>query len=109
MNTLNSMIGDIEAEITGKSSSSKHNKMHLRLQQRSARKCVTIFEGIHADLNIKDILKEMRKKFSCGGAKKVDEDGNNVIILFGDQRRNIIDYLVNKNIADADDFVMHGY
>jgi translation initiation factor 1 len=108
MNPFNSMIGDIEAELTGKGSSKQ--KMHLRLQQRNGKKCVTIFQHLSPELDPKSLAKEMKKKFSCGGSIQKDDEDHPVLVLFGDQRQNIIEYLTKvKNVAEPDDFVIHGY
>lgn len=83
-------------------------KLHLRLQQRTTRKCVTTLEGINEEHDWKKIVRSMKKKFSCGGAIKRDNDDKPVLTLFGDQRENIIDYLVDTSNMNRTDFIIHG-
>lgn len=109
LNFGNSFTNGLEDELLGKKNS-KYDKMHLRLQQRSAKKCITILEGANQDFDLKGILRGMKKKFSCGGAIKRDADGEAILTLTGDQRESIVDFLVNdKKVASKEDFVVHGY
>lgn len=102
----NNFLNNIEDEITGKN---KKVKMHLRLQQRNGRKCVTILEGIFPDLDAKKILQKMKGQFACGGCVKKDDNENPVLTLTGDQRKEIIGYFLKKKYAEKSDFVVHGY
>uniref|UniRef100_A0A6C0EMN3 SUI1 domain-containing protein n=1 Tax=viral metagenome TaxID=1070528 RepID=A0A6C0EMN3_9ZZZZ len=105
---MNSIINDIEAEITGRNAQ-KQQKMHVRIQQRTGRKNITILQGISLELDIKNILKDMKKQFSCGGSVQRDENDLPVVVLFGDQRQNILSYFITHDLATRDDFVLHGY
>lgn len=80
-------------------------KYHVRIQQRNGRKCITILEGLEEDLDAKRICKSMRKTFNCNG--NVTED--DIIQLQGDQRENIKKWLLEQQVAEADQIILHGF
>jgi hypothetical protein len=49
-------------------------QVHVRVQQRSGRKCVTTVQGLADDLDIKRICKAFKKNFSCNGAVVKDDE-----------------------------------
>jgi translation initiation factor 1 len=88
---------------------SSSDKVHVRVQQRSGRKCITTVAGLADDLDIKRICKAFKKNFSCNGAVQKDEESGEVIQLSGDQRTNVKDFLVDQEICHADTIVLHGF
>ena len=64
-----------------------NTKVHVRVQQRNGRKCITTIQGLADDLDIKRICKAFKKNFSCNGAVTKDEEMGEVIQLSGDQAR----------------------
>ena len=84
-------------------------KVHVRVQQRSGRKCITTVAGLADDLDIKRICKAFKKNFSCNGAVQKDEDLGEVIQLSGDQRTNVKSFLVDQEICLSDSVVLHGF
>mmetsp|Transcript_28451 Transcript_28451/g.65090 ORF Transcript_28451/g.65090 Transcript_28451/m.65090 type:complete len:123 (-) Transcript_28451:217-585(-) len=84
------------------------DKIHVRVQQRNGRKCITTVQGLADDLDIKRICKAFKKNFSCNGAVQKDEEGD-VIQLSGDQRTNVRDFLVDQQICLTDSIVLHGF
>lgn len=83
--------------------------MHVRVQQRNGRKCVTTLQGLADDLDTKRILKAFKKNFSCNGAIVKDEELGEIIQLSGDQRTNIRDFLVDQQIVTESQLVLHGF
>ena len=83
------------------------NKVHLRVQQRTTRKYITIVEGL-VNIEYKKVLKKMRKKFSCNGSIEIDDDNNTIFKLQGDQRNNVRDYLITKMKYVKDNIIIHG-
>ena len=65
---------------------STEEKVHVRVQQRNGRKCITTVAGLADDLDIKRICKAFKKNFSCNGAVQNDLEVGEVIQLSGDQR-----------------------
>lgn len=88
----------------------KREKCHIRVQQRNARKYITIIEGLSPDIDLKKVLKCMKKTLSCHGCIKTDKDENQIIQLSGDQRRELVNFLVeNKIVENKADVVIHGF
>lgn len=82
--------------------------VHLRIQKRTVRKSITIVEGLDKSI-CKVVLKEFRKRFNTNGALKVDNDDLYVLQIQGDKRKEISDYLIEKEITDEDHIHIHGY
>ena len=90
-----------------------HAKIHIRIQQRNGRKCITTIQGLESDLDLKRICKAMKRAFNCNGSIGEDEEFGEIVQLQGDQRQNVKEWLVEQDIinrADADDrLVLHGF
>jgi translation initiation factor 1 len=83
--------------------------IHIRIQQRNGRKCLTLIYGIAADLDLKKILKYLKKVYSTNGNVVNDSEHGEVIQLQGDQRRNVYDSLIEWKIAEKEDIRVHGH
>ncbi|KAI8155270.1 Protein translation factor sui1 [Colletotrichum sp. SAR 10_70] len=87
--------------------------IHIRIQQRNGRKTLTTIQGLPKRFDQKKILKVIKKKFACNGTIVEDQDLGEVIQLqasdpfaqsltslfpyqTGDQRKNIHDFLIDK-------------
>lgn len=92
-----------------KAGGTSEEKVHVRVQQRNGRKCITTVAGLADDLDIKRICKAFKKNFSCNGAVQKDEDVGEVIQLSGDQRTNVKDFLVDQEICHSENIVLHGF
>ena len=106
-NVIDNDIGD-DLDPFGSNSIENNNKVHIRIQQRNGKKCITTIQGL-IDIDFKAELKIMKKKCSCNGKYFEDEEFGNIIQLQGDQRFNIKDYLMNKHNYKTDDIIIHGY
>jgi translation initiation factor 1 len=84
-------------------------KVHVRVQQRNGRKCITTVAGLADDLDVKRICKAFKKNFSCNGAVQKDEEVGDVIQLSGDQRTQVKSFLIDQEICHADQLVLHGF
>ena len=78
-------IIDAFEEAGDKGGVSSEEKVHVRVQQRNGRKCITTVAGLADDLDIKRICKAFKKNFSCNGAVQKDLEVGEVIQLSGDQ------------------------
>jgi translation initiation factor 1 len=88
------------------------SKVHIRVQQRNGRKCITSIEGLDDDLDQKRICKHMRRLFNCNGNVVNDEDRGEVIQLQGDQRENVRAFLLEQTVIEPhekDRIVVHGF
>lgn len=86
-----------------------NEKIHLRIQQRNGKKCITIISGLPTDLDQKRVCKHMRKTFCCNGSLDDDEEHGTIIQLQGDQRINVKEWLLfNEIVKDESYIVIHG-
>lgn len=87
-------------------------KIHIRIQDQKARK-LTIIEGLDEDLDQERIAKAMKRVFSCSSKVSKDTAGNDVIILQGDQRLNVKEWLLAQEILTQQEvkerLVLHGF
>lgn len=88
------------------------SKVHIRVQQRNGKKCITSIEGLDEDLDQKRICKHMRKLFNCNGNVISDPERGEIIQLQGDQRDNVRAFLLEQTVLEAhekDRLVIHGF
>ena len=87
-------------------------KLHIRIQKRNGKKCITTIQGFEEDLDVKRICKHMRKHFNCNGNVTSDPEKGEVIQLQGDQRDNVKEWILVQEIIaknEADRIVIHGF
>lgn len=82
--------------------------VHIRIQQRTGKKVVTIIQGLDAKVPRKDLIKKFKTMYACGGHIADDEKFGEVIQLTGDQRYKVRDYLVDNGIVEDDKVEIHG-
>ena len=108
-NSITSIHADAFEDAGDKGGVSSEEKVHVRVQQRNGRKCITTVAGLADDLDVKRICKAFKKNFSCNGAVQKDEEAGEVIQLSGDQRTNVKSFLVDQEICHAESVVLHGF
>ena len=82
--------------------------IHIRLQQRNGRKSLTTIQGLNPNLDFERINKVLKKEFCCNGCVIEDPDLGIIIQLQGDQRNNIIKFLIEEDIALPKMIKTHG-
>jgi len=88
------------------------SKIHIRVQQRNGRKCITTIAGLEDDLDTKRICKAMKAAFNCNGNVVESKEDGDVIQLQGDQRDNSREWLLSMEIIgkeEKDRIVVHGF
>ena len=104
-----SFFPDAFEDAGDKAGGNNEEKVHVRVQQRNGRKCITTVAGLADDLDVKRICKAFKKNFSCNGAVQKDEEVGEVIQLSGDQRTNVKEFLVDQEICHGEQIVLHGF
>mmetsp|Transcript_4299 Transcript_4299/g.4983 ORF Transcript_4299/g.4983 Transcript_4299/m.4983 type:complete len:116 (+) Transcript_4299:207-554(+) len=94
---------------TGSGSQFQVDKVHIRLHQRSRRKCSLTITGLAEDLDLKRICKALKKNFKCNGAVVKDDEYGEVIMLQGDHRQKVVQFLTDQEIVDKELIIVHGY
>ncbi|CAG8259740.1 unnamed protein product [Penicillium salamii] len=97
-------------EDTGETKQSQ-NYIHIRIQQRNGRKTLTTVQGLPKKFDQKKILKVIKKKFACNGTIVTDTEMGEVIQLQGDQRKDVQEFLTDKDglELDAKSIKVHGF
>jgi len=101
-----------EAEDESGETQQAQKYIHIRIQQRNGRKTLTTVEGIPKKFDLKLILKYSKKKFSCNGTVVQDKDCGEVIQVQGDQRKNLQEFLTDKDDGlglDGNTIKVHGF
>lgn len=83
-------------------------KIHLRVMQRNARQRITTMSGLPEEFNLEKIAKILRQTLCCSGSIQENNDGK-YLKFSGDQRYAIADFLVDQEIAEKSQIVIHGY
>mmetsp|Transcript_7518 Transcript_7518/g.6737 ORF Transcript_7518/g.6737 Transcript_7518/m.6737 type:complete len:107 (-) Transcript_7518:53-373(-) len=84
------------------------SKVHVRVQQRSGRKCITTIQGLADDLDIVKIARALKKTFKCNGTVTNDPDLGEIIQVSGDQRTNVRSFFIDQEVCGEDQIVIHG-
>lgn len=100
---------DAFADADDKTNAKEASSVHIRIQQRNGRKSLTTVAGLPSDLDFKKIVRALKKTFSTNGTILEDEDNNSVIQVQGDQRQNVLDFLVKSGICQKDEIKVHGF
>ncbi len=86
--------------------------IHIRMNKQGNR-FITMIEGLDSDLDQKRIAKAMKKAFSCSTVVQKDKVGNDVILLQGDHRMHVKEWLLAQEILTAKEaeerLMLHGY
>mmetsp|Transcript_57208 Transcript_57208/g.119625 ORF Transcript_57208/g.119625 Transcript_57208/m.119625 type:complete len:116 (-) Transcript_57208:269-616(-) len=84
--------------------------VHIRIQQRNGRKSITTVTGLSKALDLKRILKAIKKEHCCNGTVLKDEDtGTEVLQFQGDQRDPVKTFLLKEEICEKDNIKVHGF
>ena len=84
------------------------SKITIATQKRNGKKCITILYGLDQDIDLKKILKYLKKKFNCNGSIENDENFGEIIQVSGDKKKEIFDFLVKEEICKEDDIIVKG-
>ena len=88
----------------------EQGKVHIRIQQRNGRKCITTVTGLSKKLDLKKIQKAIKKEHCCNGTVLKDEESGQEVLQFqGDQRGAVVAFLVDNERADKGESAKHGH
>lgn len=89
--------------------SKQKSTVHIRAQQRTAIRYITTVQGLSSDLDFKQILKMMRKKFATNGTIIENQNLGKIIQLQGDVRVKAKELLVEQKICEESQVNVHGF
>jgi translation initiation factor 1 len=82
--------------------------VHIRIQQRNGKKCLTLINGIAEDLDLHKITRYLKKMYNTNGNVVSDSQYGEIIQLQGDQRKNVHDAFIEWKISEKGDIRVHG-
>ena len=85
-----------------------HHIVHIRVQQRNGKKCLTLIHGMAPDLDLKKIVHYLKKVYSTNGHVSSDQQYGDIIQLQGDQRKNVYEAFAEWKICEKEDMKVHG-
>jgi len=111
-NILNLNVGQT-TDLANELNNEINKEIHVRIKKRNGRKYWTFIEGLdklnEKNINLNNILKQLRNKVSCGGSLLTDKESRiKVIQLQGDHRLVVRDYLIDNNIVGMENIKLHG-
>lgn len=83
--------------------------VHIRIQQRNGKKCLTTVQGLKGSFSYEKILKDIKKQFCCNGNVVQDKVLGKIIQLQGDQRKNVSQFLLQAEIVQKEQIKIHGF
>ncbi|KAJ2771975.1 Eukaryotic translation initiation factor eIF-1, partial [Coemansia linderi] len=92
---------------TNEKSNIQDNIVHIRVQQRNGRKTITTIQGLAKELDLKKILKYMKKTYACNGTVVDDEEHGEIVQLQGDQRSMASTFLIEQKISKKTSVKVH--
>ena len=85
-----------------------NQKVHIRIQSRTTRKSILTITGLANDLDLKRIVKYLKKNLKCNGSVISDKIYGEIIQLQGDHREEIKQFLIDTSICVKDQIIIHG-
>ncbi|ORM41061.1 tRNA uridine 5-carboxymethylaminomethyl modification enzyme MnmG [Babesia sp. Xinjiang] len=81
--------------------------VHIRNQQRNGRKSVTTVQGLEETLDLKKMVRALKKEFSCNGTVISHAEYGSIIQLQGDKRHDVVRFLERENLVSPDQIRIH--
>lgn len=121
MNPLNTE--QLNTEVTNELNA---NVVHIYVKQRNGKKSITTIQGVDKlACNMESVLKDLKNSNSCGGSivknennekseksdkqeKQDKQDNGLIIVLQGDHRKEIQEYLIKKKLIALENIKVHG-
>lgn len=83
--------------------------LHLRIRKRSSKKAVTILQGLPENFDCLSFVRDGCKTMCCGGVIKNDSKYGKIIQFTGDNRKILMEYIIEKQLTSKDRIKIHGY
>ena len=83
--------------------------VHIRILHSNEKKNITLIENLDLLLDIKKILKYIKKIFNCNGSIIADINNKLIIQLQGDQRLKMRNFLISENICKENTIKLHEF
>ena len=105
---LDALLDAQQGETRAAPEDGQKDLVHVRVQQRNGRKCITTVQGLNQQLDLKKILKAIKKSKCCNGTVVEDDEMGQVLQFQGDQRDACVSFLVENELVTKDKIKKHG-
>ncbi|KAH0477556.1 MAG: hypothetical protein KVP17_002252 [Porospora cf. gigantea B] len=82
--------------------------IHIRVQQRNGRKCVTTVTGIDPAFDQQKMCKYLKKAMRCNGTHLVDPNFGEILQFQGDHRVAVQQFITEEGIGQRENIKIHG-
>lgn len=107
-NNMNNLLDELDdQDETGQQQILQDQQVHIRTQQRNGRKCITLIQNMSDEYDLKKLVKALRKTYACNGAVVDHNIYGEVIILQGDKRMSIYEFLTKVGLVKAENIKFH--
>lgn len=106
-NSMNNLLDELDEEESGQQQILQDQHVHIRTQQRNGRKCITLIQNMPAEYDLKKLVKALRKTYACNGAVVEHQVYGEVVILQGDKRMAIHEFLTKVGLVKAENIKFH--
>ncbi|AIB52170.1 hypothetical protein E24_00486 [Faustovirus] len=83
--------------------------IHIRVQQRRGKSYITTVEGVDSKLDLKKLLRAIKKTYHCNGSITKDPTHGDILQFSGDQRENVKSFLTSQGICEKNQIITHGF
>ncbi len=104
---FNNAFTEFSDEETGEQQLLQDSYVHIRSQQRNGKKSITIIQNMPDEYDLKKIVKALRKVYACNGALTKHNVYGNVIMLQGDKRVDVYDFITKVGLVKAEFVKIH--
>ncbi|VDL61003.1 unnamed protein product [Hymenolepis diminuta] len=82
--------------------------VHIRVHKQAIHKFVTTVSGVPEKYHLRTILKCCMREFGCKGGIKQNNEFNEVMLLQGDRRTGVYEFLTENNLVSPECIRVHG-
>lgn len=90
--------------------SGKPTKIHLRIQNRTGKKCLTYIQGLPESVDLKQLCQTIRRKFNCNCTEIDHPKIGKCVQMSGDFRKELCEYFVTTGVVESTKNIkIHGF
>jgi len=84
--------------------------VHLRIQKRTGKKCLTFIQGIPDTIDVKSLCQKIRKMYHCNCTEIDHPKIGKCVQMSGDSRDDLIQFLIKEKVVPSEkEIKLHGF
>ena len=76
-------------------------EVHIRVQQRNGRKCITTVSNLNQHINFETVIKYAKERWGCSGVVIPSHEKGKILQLQGNLAEALTEFLVTERLALA--------